>query len=120
MSEEFPTVAEVAQRLKVTQQTVRNRIDRGQMTPTRVGERRVRVKLSDLEAYLGTTTSPPVAIATAPVLPAASAPVASGTPPVPDRADASLMLKAAQARKLHEAADMLLRVQASDNGPHGA
>jgi excisionase family DNA binding protein len=43
MSEEFLTVAEIAELLKVNQQTVRNWIDRGSLPAVRVG-RRVRVK----------------------------------------------------------------------------
>jgi putative molybdopterin biosynthesis protein len=44
----FLTVAEVAEMLKLNQQTVRNWIDRGQLSATRVG-RRVRIRRSDLD-----------------------------------------------------------------------
>jgi excisionase family DNA binding protein len=44
--EEFLTVAEVAEVLKINQQTVRNWIDQGSLPALRVG-RRVRIKRSD-------------------------------------------------------------------------
>ena len=46
--------------MKVNQQTVRNWIDRRELPAVRVGQRRVRVRQSDLDAFLdaGTTTSP--------------------------------------------------------------
>jgi excisionase family DNA binding protein len=47
-SETFLTVAEVAQRLKLNQQTVRNWIDQGSLPAVRVG-RRVRIKQSDFD-----------------------------------------------------------------------
>ncbi len=50
--DELLTVLEVAERLKVNQQTVRNWLDRGDMRETRVGPRRIRVRESDLEAFL--------------------------------------------------------------------
>ena len=52
MSEEFLTVAEIAELLKVNQQTVRNWIDRGSLPAVRVG-RRVRVRQSALDRILG-------------------------------------------------------------------
>ncbi len=61
--DELLTVVEVAERLKVNQQTVRNWLDRGDMRETRVGSRRVRIRKSDLEAFLqarsGTNLKPP-------------------------------------------------------------
>jgi excisionase family DNA binding protein len=45
--ESFLTVAEVADRLRLNQQTVRNWIDAGSLPAVRVG-RRVRIKRSDL------------------------------------------------------------------------
>jgi excisionase family DNA binding protein len=42
MNEEFLTVAEVAERLKMNQQTIRNWIDRGELPAIRLGPRRVR------------------------------------------------------------------------------
>ncbi len=49
--ETFLTVAEVAEMLKLNQQTVRNWIDQGSLPAVRVG-RRVRIKRSDLERVL--------------------------------------------------------------------
>jgi len=47
-TEEFLTVAEVAELLKLNQQTVRNWIDQGSLPAVRVG-RRVRIKRSDFD-----------------------------------------------------------------------
>jgi len=49
--EEYLTVAEVAELLKLNQQTVRNWIDQGSMPAIRIG-RRVRIRRSDLERVL--------------------------------------------------------------------
>ena len=49
--ESFLTVAEVAETLKLNQQTVRNWIDQGSLPALRVG-RRVRIKRSDFERLL--------------------------------------------------------------------
>jgi excisionase family DNA binding protein len=49
--ESFLTVAEVAEWLKLNQQTVRNWIDQGSLPAVRVG-RRVRIKRSDLDRIL--------------------------------------------------------------------
>ena len=49
--EEFLTVAEVAEMLKLNQQTVRNWIDQGSLPAHRVG-RRVRIRRSDLDRML--------------------------------------------------------------------
>jgi excisionase family DNA binding protein len=49
--EEFLTVAEVAEKLKLNQQTVRNWIDQGSLPALRVG-RRVRIKRSDFDRIL--------------------------------------------------------------------
>jgi excisionase family DNA binding protein len=49
--EEFLTVAEVAEMLKLNQQTIRNWIDQGSLPALRVG-RRVRIRRSDLERVL--------------------------------------------------------------------
>src|SRR5947199_5424494 len=51
LEETFLTVAEVAEMLKLNQQTVRNWIDQGSLPALRVG-RRVRIKRSDLERVL--------------------------------------------------------------------
>jgi excisionase family DNA binding protein len=62
----FLTVAEVAEWLKLNQQTVRNWIDQGSLPAVRVG-RRVRIKQSDLDRVLdqgyqpGTTPVAPTA-----------------------------------------------------------
>jgi excisionase family DNA binding protein len=47
----FLTVAEVAETLKLNQQTVRNWIDRGELPAVRVG-RRVRIKRADFDRLL--------------------------------------------------------------------
>ena len=49
--EYYLTVAEVAQMLRLNQQTVRNWIDQGSLPALRVG-RRVRIKRSDLDRIL--------------------------------------------------------------------
>ncbi len=59
--ESYLTVAEVAQTLKLNQQTVRNWIDQGSLPALRVG-RRVRIKRSDFEriiaqGYSGSTAA---------------------------------------------------------------
>jgi excisionase family DNA binding protein len=51
LEDSFLTVAEVAEILKLNQQTVRNWIDQGSLPAVRVG-RRVRIKRSDLERVL--------------------------------------------------------------------
>jgi excisionase family DNA binding protein len=51
VDESYLTVAEVAQLLKLNQQTVRNWIDQGSLPALLVG-RRVRIKRSDLERVL--------------------------------------------------------------------
>ncbi len=51
LDDDFVTVAEVADRLKLNQQTVRNWIDQGSLPALRVG-RRVRIRRSDYERLL--------------------------------------------------------------------
>jgi len=51
LEESFLTVAEVADMLKLNQQTIRNWIEQGSLPALRVG-RRVRIKRSDLERVL--------------------------------------------------------------------
>jgi excisionase family DNA binding protein len=51
LEETFLTVAEVAELLKLNQQTVRNWIDQGRLPALRVG-RRVRIRRSDFERVL--------------------------------------------------------------------
>ena len=62
VEESYLTVAEVAEKLKLNQQTVRNWIDQGSLPALRVG-RRVRIKRSDFErildeSYNGGTRAP--------------------------------------------------------------
>jgi excisionase family DNA binding protein len=49
--DEFLTVAQIAERLKLNPQTLRNWIDRGQLPAVRIG-RRVRIRRTDLERLL--------------------------------------------------------------------
>jgi excisionase family DNA binding protein len=58
--ETYLTVAEVAETLKLNQQTVRNWIDQGSLPALRVG-RRVRIKRSDFERILDESYSAGVA-----------------------------------------------------------
>src|SRR5579884_4059666 len=59
LDETFLTVAEVAELLKLNQQTVRNWIDQGSLPAVRVG-RRVRIRRSDLDRVLEEgATAPP-------------------------------------------------------------
>ena len=59
--ETYLTVAEVAETLRLNQQTVRNWIDQGRLPALRIG-RRVRIKRSDFERILTTgATQAPVA-----------------------------------------------------------
>lgn len=51
LEDTFMTVADVAEILKLNQQTVRNWIDQGSLPATRVG-RRVRIRRSDFERVL--------------------------------------------------------------------
>ncbi len=55
-NDSFLTVAEVADMLKLNQQTVRNWIDQGSLPALRVG-RRVRIKRSDFERILAESYS---------------------------------------------------------------
>jgi excisionase family DNA binding protein len=56
--DEFLTVAEVAQLLRLNQQTVRNWIDQGSLPAIRVGARRVRIRRTDLDAFLMEASGP--------------------------------------------------------------
>ena len=56
--DEFLTVAEVADRLRLNQQTIRNWIDRGALRAVRVGPRRVRVRRVDLERFITESSMP--------------------------------------------------------------
>jgi excisionase family DNA binding protein len=57
-TDSFLTVAEVAEMLKLNQQTVRNWIDQGSLPALRVG-RRVRIRRSDLERVLAAGATSP-------------------------------------------------------------
>jgi excisionase family DNA binding protein len=50
--DELLTVQEVADFLRLNQQTVRNAIDRGELAAVRIGKRRVRIRQSDLDAFV--------------------------------------------------------------------
>jgi excisionase family DNA binding protein len=63
--EEYLTVAEVAETLKLNQQTVRNWIDQGSLPALRVG-RRVRIKRSDFDRVLEQSYSAGTAASTPP------------------------------------------------------
>lgn len=54
--DEYLTVAEIAERVKVNPQTVRNWIDRGDLAAVRAGPRQGRVRSRDLDAFLGGST----------------------------------------------------------------
>jgi excisionase family DNA binding protein len=68
--ETYLTVAEVAETLKLNQQTVRNWIDQGALPALRVG-RRVRIKRSDFERILEESYSARAAAPTRPAGPSA-------------------------------------------------
>jgi excisionase family DNA binding protein len=53
MAEDFLTVYDIADLLRVNPQTVRNWISRGELPAIRVGSRRVRVRRADFDAFLG-------------------------------------------------------------------
>jgi excisionase family DNA binding protein len=57
VDETFLTVAEIAEQLRLNQQTVRNWIDRGELSAIRVGPRRVRVRASELERFIAASSS---------------------------------------------------------------
>jgi excisionase family DNA binding protein len=57
MNETFLTVAEIADQLRLNQQTVRNWIDRGELAAIRLGARRVRVRASELERFIAASSS---------------------------------------------------------------
>ena len=56
-NEEFLTVADVAELLKINEQTVRNWIDRGELAAVRAG-RRVRIRRSALDEVLTAVSNP--------------------------------------------------------------
>jgi excisionase family DNA binding protein len=55
--ESFLTVKDVAERLQLNQQTVRNWIDQGSLPAVRVG-RRVRIRQSDFDRLVGADSAP--------------------------------------------------------------
>jgi excisionase family DNA binding protein len=57
--DELLTVKEVAELLKLNQQTARNMMDRGELGHVRVGQRRVRIRQSQLDAFLAAGESGP-------------------------------------------------------------
>jgi excisionase family DNA binding protein len=65
MPEELLAVAEVAELLKLNQRTVRNMIDRGDLGAVRVGQRRLRIRQSQLDASLAAGEMTPEAEPTA-------------------------------------------------------
>jgi excisionase family DNA binding protein len=50
--DEMLSVAEVPERLKLNEQTVRNWIDRGELRAVRLGSRRVRIYASELNRFI--------------------------------------------------------------------
>jgi excisionase family DNA binding protein len=58
MPDEYLTVAEVAELLKLNPQTIYNWIDAGKLPATRAGNRRVRIARADLDAFLDAGSSP--------------------------------------------------------------
>lgn len=57
--DEFLTVGEIAELLRVNQQTVHNWIDRRELPAVRVGARRVRIRRSDLDTFLAAGATAP-------------------------------------------------------------
>ena len=58
--DDYLTVAEIAARLKVNPQTVRNWITRHELRAVRVGARRVRILREDLDSFLAATDATPL------------------------------------------------------------
>jgi excisionase family DNA binding protein len=58
MAEEFLTVMEIAEILKVNPMTVRNWISREQLPALRVGSRRVRIRQTDFDAFIARSEAP--------------------------------------------------------------
>jgi excisionase family DNA binding protein len=59
MPDEFLAVAEVAELLKLNEQTIRNWIDACKLPATHAGNRRVRIARVDLDAFLDAGSSVP-------------------------------------------------------------
>ncbi len=105
--DEFLTVAEVAELLKLNPQTIRNWIDNGQLPAVRVGQRRVRIKRTDLdrlieEGYTGarsagaTETPEPVAEKTVRIIKHTSGPLNATIVEVREDADGNQRLVAVE------------------------
>ena len=58
--DDYLTVSEIAARLKVNPQTVRNWITRNELRAVRVGARRVRILRADLDRFLAATGATPL------------------------------------------------------------
>jgi excisionase family DNA binding protein len=58
--DDYLTVAEIAARLKVNPQTVRNWITRNELRAVRVGARRVRILRGDLDSFLAASGATPL------------------------------------------------------------
>ncbi len=56
MDETFLTVAEIAERMRLNQQTIRNWIDRGELPAIHVG-RSVRIRASEFEQFIAASSS---------------------------------------------------------------
>jgi excisionase family DNA binding protein len=56
--DEFLTVPEVVSILKLNPQTVRTWIDQQKLPAVRVGQRRVRIRQSDLDAFIAASSAP--------------------------------------------------------------
>jgi len=57
--EKFLTVHQIAELLKLNQETVRNMIDRGEIRAVRIDQRRVRIQRSALEEFIAAGETPP-------------------------------------------------------------
>jgi excisionase family DNA binding protein len=88
VAEELLTVREVADYLKVNQQTVRNWVDRQQIDAVRVGERRVRIRQSELDRFLSEGTQDSTADAAASQVDASSEAFGSAMRSATERLDA--------------------------------
>jgi excisionase family DNA binding protein len=107
-NEEFLTIAETADRLKLTQQTIRNWIDQGELVAVRVGRRRMRVRTSDLERFIeaGLTAEPepdqpPATEAAEPAVPNAAEAPAAITPELPESPESPLEIPPADPVIVH-------------------
>ena len=58
MTDEFLTVQEVSDFLKVNPQTVYNWLDRGELGSVRVGKRRRRIRQADVDAFIAAGSQP--------------------------------------------------------------